>query len=363
MKLCLVSHFNLFRHLMACVLCVFLMNTAPLSATEESVGAVRIKDLAEIRGVRGNQLVGFGLVVGLQGSGDSKQSLATNKAVANMLTRLGSGVTANEVTTKNVAAVIVTADLLPFARSGDRLDIRVSSVGDAQSLEGGTLVLTPLSGADDLVYALAQGSISSGIPFAGAQGGPGNQSSRNNAPKTVMLSKAATVEREFQSRFVHNGQLELSLRNPDFTTASRVVKAINEFFGEFVAEAKNSGLITVKIPDSTRAGPSFTTVAFVSSLEQIKVTPDSKAMVVVNERTGTIIAGNHVIVDPVMMSHGNLEIIIQERRGFVGNIPLTTTVGELAIALSQLGAGPKDIVAIFQALEAAKALKAELRIL
>ncbi len=327
------------------------------------LGSVRLKDLVEIRGVRSNQLTGFGLVIGLPGTGDSKQSLATNKAAANMLNRLGSQVKLNEVTTRNIAAVIVTAELPAFARNGDRIDMRLSSVGDAQSLEGGTLLLTPLSGADELIYAVAQGAISQGTSMAGSQGGAGGAGNKSSAPKTIAVAKGATVEREFESTYMQNGFLELSLRNADFTTAHRVVKAVNEVFGEFIAEAKNSGLIKVKLPTIAQSNQSYTPVSFVAALEQITVEPDSRALVIVNERTGTIVSGAHVVVSAVAISHGNLQILIDDQVNMVGQIPTSTSVGDLVAALNALGAGPKDLVAILQALEAAKALKAELRIM
>jgi flagellar P-ring protein precursor FlgI len=321
---------------------------------------VRIKDLVEMRGVRSNQLVGFGLVVGLQGTGDSKASLATNKAVATMLSRLGQTVNPADVTTKNIAAVAVTADLPPFARIGDKIAVRISSVGDAGSLEGGTLLGTLLSGADDLVYVVAQGSLSSGTAMAGIEGGAG---SKSTAPKTVALANGGTVEREFEQSFVHNGVLELSLRNADFTTATRISKSVNEYFGEFLADPVNAGLIRVTLPRKVEGNVSFPPVAFVSALEQIRVEPDNRGIVIVNERTGTVISGSNVSISPVAISHGGLEIVVKKKSGYVGEIPATTTVGELVAALNALGAGPKDLVSILQALDAAKALKADLRFL
>ncbi|NBO38159.1 flagellar basal body P-ring protein FlgI [bacterium] len=328
----------------------------------EDSAPVRLKDLVEFRGVRSNPLVGLGLVIGLPGTGDSKQSLATNKAVANLLTRLGAQVKTNEVVTRNVAAVIVTAELPPFARNGDKLDIRVATVGDSASLEGGTLLLTPLSAVDGQTYAVAQGPLSLGTAMTGAQGGGGGNN-RSSAPKTIAISQNATVEREFQSSFVHNGQVELSLKSADFTTAHRIAHAINSKFNEFLAVAQNSGVIKVRIPEQALLSQSFTAVDFMAVLEQIKVEPDSKAVVVINERTGTIISGANVAIMPVAISHGNLEIMVQDETRFVNKIPTTTTVGDLVRALNELGAGPKDLVSILQALDAAHALKAQLRLM
>jgi flagellar P-ring protein precursor FlgI len=354
------------KHQAARLVCSLVVSAATLVpgfslAVGEGENATRIKDLAEIRGVRANQLVGLGLVVGLPGTGDSKASLATNKAVANMLSRLGQTVSANEVITKNIAAVVVTSDLPPFARIGDRLAVRISSIGDAASLEGGTLLLTPLSAADDQVYAVAQGSVSSGNAMAGIQGGAGG--AKNEAPKTVAMAGGATVEREFDQAFVHEGKLELSLKQSDFTTATRVSQAINEYFGEFIADAENAGLIRVRVPVSAQGNKSFPPVAFVAALEQIRVEPDSRALVIVNERTGTVISGTNVSIGPIAISHGNLEIVVQKKSGYVGAVPATTTVGDLVGALNALGAGPKDLIAILQALDAAKALRAELKML
>ena len=320
---------------------------------------IRIKDLTEMRGVRVNQLTGIGLVVGLAGTGDSKASIATNKAASFLLSRLGLVVSPNDVLTKNVAVVLVTSELPAFARIGDKLDIRISSVGDAKSLEGGTLVQTTLSAADDQIYATASGTISQGTPMAGAGGDASTQ-----APKTISLAKAGLVEKEFSNKFIHEGKIELSLRNPDFTTANRLSENINTTFGEFIAEPQNAGLVSVKLPSTvTKNNPSFNPVAFVSVLEQIKVQPDTQAIVVINERTGTIISGALVSIEPVAISHGQLEIMIAKKRARVSELPKTTSVGELVKALNDLGAGPKDVVAILQTLQAAGSLKGTIKIL
>lgn len=331
-------------------------------AQEKETG-IRIKDLVELRGVRSNSLTGLGLVVGLQGTGDSKSSVATNKAAASVFNRLGMSLTANEVITKNTAVVAVTADLPPFARIGDKIEIRISSMGDSSSLEGGTLLLTTLTAADGQVYATAQGSISQGTSMAGNEGGSG-QPAKSSAPKTVSLGLNGVVEKEFQATFINNNKIELSLINADFTTASRIAKTLNEYFNEFIADPVNSGLISVKLPKTvTRNNPSFNPVTFVAILEQLRVIPDTIAQIVINERTGTIIAGNNVVVEPVAISHGRLEIIIGKKSNKVADLPLTTTVGELVRALNTLGAGPKDVVSILQTLESSKALRAKIKIM
>lgn len=343
---------------------VFLTFFSMFSYAQSLDLAVRIKDLVDVRGVRSNQLTGLGLVVGLQGTGDSKASIATNKAASTVISRLGIAVTPAEVTTKNVAVVVVTADLPPFARAGDRIDLRISSIGDAASLEGGTLLLTTLSAADDQVYATAQGPISQGTAMSGAQGGGGGQNNQSTTPKTVSIANAGIVEKEYNVSFIKNNAIELSLKNEDFTTASRIALALNDYFGEFIANAVNPGLVRVNLPNTvTKNNQSFNPVAFMSALEQVKVTPDMQAIVVINERTGTIISGSNVIIAPVAISHGKLDIQIGKKSNKVTEIPATTTVGDLVKTLNNLGAGPKDIVSIIQSLEAAKALKAQIKLM
>jgi flagellar P-ring protein precursor FlgI len=327
--------------------------------TEESAGT-RIKDLARIVGVQNNALVGYGLVVGLSGTGDSASSITTNKSTATLLTRLGSVVSPKEVSTKNVAAVLVTAEMKPFARVGDKISVRISSVGDAKSLQGGTLILTPLKAADGNVYATAQGHISLGTAMAGASGG---KSASEAAVRTIALLDSGTIERAFESSFLQKGQIVLSLTDPDFTTASRAAQAINTYYSAFIAKAVDSGQLQVDIPPGIFDNPSFQLVDFVATLEQIRINPDKKARVVIAERTGTIIVGNEVTIDPVAISHGFIEIQVNEASKAaqrVGELPATTTVGELVNALNSFGAGPKDLVSILQALAKSGAINAEL---
>ncbi len=338
-----------------------------LLANSEKDVAVRIKDLVEIRGVRPNQLTGLGLVVGLAGTGDSRVNLATNKAASFVLSRLGLTVNPNEVATKNMAVVAVTAELPPFARIGDRVPIRISSIGDSSSLEGGTLMFTTLTAADGFVYATAQGSVSQGTSMVGAQGGGSSRVNANEGPpKTVALSNAAVVEREFETTFVKNNVVELSLRSEDFTTASRISVVINQYFGEFIADPVNAGLVKIHLPSSvTLENGSFNPVTFISAVEQLRVMPDEKATIVINERTGTVISGSQVIISPVTITHGNLEIQIgkKQKTQKVSKLEQTTTVDELVNALNVLGAGPKDVVSILQTLESARALKAQLKLM
>ena len=358
--------FNFFKYILL-VSVFYLIFTTPAfcvtNVTTLAASPVRIKDLVTIRGVRSNQLVGIGIVVGLAGTGDSKSSVATNKSVSNMISRLGVIVDPKEVTTKNIAIVSVTADLPPFSRAGDTINTRLSSLGDASSLEGGTLVLTPLSGADGNVYAVAQGATSQGTAMAGGEGGLGSSNSRSSAPKTIAITNGATVEREFDQSFIREGQIELSLINEDFTTATRVAKAINDHFRGFFAEARNGRLVSVSLPPAARSSSSFNPVDWVAAIEQLRVEPDTKAVVVVNERTGTIVAGAHTAVMPVAISHGTLQISIQEVSQSTNLLPSAPTVGELVKFLNEIGAGPKDLVSILQSLQTAGALKAELKIL
>lgn len=332
---------------------------SPAKASEDSSG-IRIKDLARIVGVQTNALVGYGLVVGLSGTGDSASSITTNKSTATLLTRLGSVVSPKDVTTKNIAAVLVTADMKPFARIGDKIHVRISSVGDAKSLQGGTLILTPLKAADGNVYATAQGHISLGTALAGASGG---KSASESAVRTIALLDSGTIERTFESSFLQKGQIILSLIEPDFTTASRAAQAINSYYTAFIAKAVDSGQLQVDIPPGIFENPSFQLVDFVATLEQIRISPDKKARIVIAERTGTLIFGNEVTISPVAISHGFIEIQVNKTSKAsqrVGELQNTTTIGELVNALNSFGAGPKDLVSILQALAKSGAINAEL---
>jgi flagellar P-ring protein precursor FlgI len=338
-----------------------------------SGSGTRLKDLARIVGIQQNALVGYGLIIGLPGTGDSAASLSTNRAVSQMLTKLGATASPTEVATKNLAAVIVTAELKPFSQIGDRVPVRVSSVGDAKSLQGGTLILTPLKGADGNTYALAQGHVSTGTSQAGAHGG---RSPSESSIRTVALSDGGSVVRTFQGSVLQNGQLELSLMEPDFTTASRIAQAINTYYAAFIATAKNSGQISVAIPSGVLDNPSFQLVDFVATLEQIRVEPDRRARIVVSERTGTVVLGGDVTIAPVAISHGFLELRIADKSARTAGIQLedastleqqrpggdrkAATISELVTSLNALGAGPKDLVSILQALDRAGALNAQL---
>lgn len=341
--------------------CIGMMSfSASLGLSQGPDSGTRIKDLARFVGIQSNSLIGYGLVIGLSGTGDSAASMSTNRAAAQMLTRLGAVAAPQEVATKNLAAVIVTAELKPFAQIGDRIPVRVSAVGDAKSLLGGTLILTPLKAADGNTYATAQGHLSSGSALSGASGG---KTAADSPVKTVALSEAGSVVRVFETSVLQRGQMEISLKDPDFTTASRIAQAVNRYYSSFIASARNAGQVAVTIPEGIFDNPSFQLVDFVATLEQIRVDADRRARIVIAERTGTIVLGGEVRIAPVAISHGYLEISVKDGKNRVGSIEGGPSVAELVRSLNALGAGPKDLVSIVQALERAGAINAELEFL
>jgi flagellar P-ring protein precursor FlgI len=347
--------------------------------------AVRIKDIADIKGVRQNQLVGYGLVVGLEGTGDSDSSLFTIQSLASLLEKMGVTVQTSDIEdVENVAAVVVTADLPAFASLGSRLDVLVSSIGDAENLQGGTLLFTPLRAADGNVYAVAQGPVSTG-GFA-VSGNSGDQVQKN-FPTVGRVVGGALVEKELHSNFNQKNELTLALKDPDFTTASRVAQAINRAFYSQLARTENAGSIRVTVPDNYLGN----TVQFVTMIESLGVTPDMVSKVVVNERTGTVIMGENVRIATIAIAHGNLsiqinesqdvsqplpfsrggqtvvtpesEIVVQEGKNPIFLVESGVSIGEVVNALNALGVSPRDLIAIFQALKAAGALQAELEII
>ncbi len=358
---------------------IFLFSCLP-------VQGARIKDLADIQGVRNNQLMGYGLVIGLNGSGDDiKKSVFTRQAMINMIKRMGMAITPsvfNQMKTKNVAAVMVTAALPPFAKSGSTIDIQVSSIGDASSLSGGTLMMTPLKGPNGKTYAVAQGAMANGaIAFGGK-----TAKVQKNFPTSGRITGGAIVEREVDFKLPPSGVLLYQLRENDFTTSSRMTEAINLHFGEATAQSQDSGSVKVVMPDDYQGD----VVTFVSDLENIDVIPDTPARIVVNERTGTIVMGQEVRISTVAVSHGNLNLVISESiqisqpnplaAGETVAAPQTTintleeegnlvvlergvNIGEIAKALNAIGATPRDLISIFQAIKAAGALQGELVIL
>ena len=357
------------------ILIVLLMAHEP-----QAVGA-RLKDLTALAGVRDNQLVGYGLIVGLAGDGD-KNMVYTVQAIANMLQKFGIVVPAATLQSKNVAAVIVTADIPAYAKLGSRLDVTISSLGDAKSLQGGVLLQTPLQGINQEIYALAQGPTSVGGVLAGGGGG-GGASVQKNHPTVAQIIGGAIVEKEIETTIVKGNRLELILRDPDFTSAARIAATINELFPN-LALAIDKYSIQVKIP----AGWEDQQVDFIARLEAIEVTPDISARIVINERTGTIVANARIRIDHCVVSQGSLTITIastldtsqpapfsqtgqtmvtprtdtkvNESKAAVINLPEMPTVEKVASALNALGVTPRDLMAIFQAMKQAGALQAEL---
>jgi flagellar P-ring protein precursor FlgI len=351
----------------------------------QNAHAVRIKDIADIKGVRPNQLVGYGLVVGLEGTGDSDDSLFTIQSLSSLLEKMGVTVQPTDIEdVENVAAVMVTTDLPPFASLGSRIDVLVSSIGDAENLQGGTLLFTPLKAADGRVYAVAQGAVSTG-GFA-VSGNSGDQVQKN-FPTVGRVVGGALVEKEIDSNFNQKDSLTLALHAPDFTTASRVAQAINRAFYSQLAKTENATSIRVRVPESYLGK----TVQFVTMIESLGVTPDIVSKVVVNERTGTVIMGENVRISTIAIAHGNLSIQIDESQDVSQPLPFSrggetivtpesdilvkegknplflvesgVSIGEVVKALNALGVTPRDLIAIFQALKAAGALQAELEII
>jgi flagellar P-ring protein precursor FlgI len=343
--------------------------------------AARIKDLADVVGVRENALYGYGLVMGLAGTGDTERILFTQQSIAGMLGRLGIRVDPKEVRARNVAAVMVTAKLPPFARPGTRIDIAVSSMGNARSIAGGVLLVTPLAGGDGKVYAVGQGP----VQVAGYDVGFGGASMRKNTPTSGRVPGGAIVERALTLE-LGAGPITLALRRPDLTTASRLAAAVNQKVGPGTAKAVDPAGIVLTLPDAQKEDP----VGFLSSIEALEVEADQRARVVVSERTGTVVAGEGVKIRPVAVSHGGLQVRIQTTPVFSqpnafgqGNtvqgtidragasegatgavaLPATSTVEELAKALSLLGAGPRDLIAVLEAMKTAGALDADLEVL
>jgi flagellar P-ring protein precursor FlgI len=342
--------------------------------------APRIKDLVEIEGVRGNDLVGYGLVVGLNGTGDSLRNAPfTEEALGNLLERLGVNVTGEAFRPKNVAAVIITATLPPFARPGGRIDIAVSAIGDAKSLLGGTLVMTPLNAADGEVYAVAQGPI-----IAGGIGASGDAASEQiGVPTSGAIPGGARVERQIGFVFGDMAQIRLALREPDFTTAARIEAAINSALGRPVALMGDSGTVAL---DLAVAGE--TPARLISLIENLTVAPANKARVVVDQRSGTIVLGADVTISRVAVAQGNLSIRVTEAPipsqpspfsdGETLLVPRTSveisqggdsrmalveenvTLANLVDGLNALGVGPRDMIDILKAIKAAGALHAEL---
>lgn len=351
----------------------------------QAQGAVRLKDLGRFAGVRDNSVIGYGLVVGLSGTGDSRRSLTTVQSVSNMLQEFGLQVPAAGINSRNVAAVLVTAKVPGFMNVGDRLDVNVSSIGDASSLAGGTLLMTPLRGPDREVYAMAQGSLSIG-GYRFEQNGTVRQ---KNHPTSGNIPEGALAERVIAPQLLTaDGGIELILNDPDFTTANQVATLINRSLPGARATPVTAGRIRLAAPSSEPAG----IVAMVSAVENLAIEPDIKARVVVNERTGTIVSGGNVYLSAITVTHGDIKVAIDTRylvsqpdgyQYFTGpgvrtaivpettmdvsesqlksvNLPQGATIEDLVAALKGVKASSRDVIAILQGVKRAGALHAEL---
>jgi flagellar P-ring protein FlgI len=344
--------------------------------------SVRVKDIATIDGVRSNQLVGYGLVIGLAGTGDSQQAKFTMQSVANMLQAYGITVPADKLKLKNVAAVMLTAELPPFARPGTKIDVTVSSIGDSPSLQGGTLIQSPLKAANGSVYAVAQGPLSIGGFSAGGGGG---SVSKNHA--TVgLIPQGAMVERATTTGLQEMKTITVTLNKGDFTTANRVADAINAKLGERAAVPSDASSVSIKVPNQYTGD----VVPLIAQIEAVEVTTDTIAKVIVNERTGTVIIGGSVRILPVAVSHGALTVEVntdtsvsqppplsggttvvaqqktvevKEDKNSLVRINDASTIDELVRALNTLKVTPRDLIAILQATKEAGALEAQLEII
>jgi flagellar P-ring protein precursor FlgI len=375
---------NLFDQMKTTTIIAWILTISAVFCFCGQAFGVRIKDIADIKGVRQNQLVGYGLVVGLNGTGDSDNAVFTIQSMASMLEKMGVTVASEDIEVDNVAAVMVTTDLPAFGSAGSRIDVLVSSIGDAENLQGGTLLFTPLKGADGQVYAIAQGPVSTGGFSVGSDSGSGVQ---KNHPTAGRVVNGAIIEKEIATNFNNKQSLTLNLHQADFTTASRVAQAINIAFYDQIARTHDAATIEVQVPEKYKGN----IVALVTMIERLGVTPDMVSKVVINERTGTVIMGENVRISTIAIAHGNLSIEIKEdsnvsqpmpfaRRGRTvvtpesqvlvqeGNNPIFlldsgVSIAEVVKALNALGVSPRDLISIFQALKAAGALQAELEII
>ncbi|MCH7831606.1 MAG: flagellar basal body P-ring protein FlgI [Proteobacteria bacterium] len=355
-----------------------------ISATA-ATAASRIKDIVYVEGVRDNMLVGYGLVVGLNNTGDTlKDGQFTKESLQSMLNRLGVQTTDSGLDSENVAAVMVTASLPSFARQGSRIDVTVSALGDADSLLGGTLLVTPLLGADGEVYAVAQGQLAVG----GFQAGGEAETVTKGVPTSGRIASGAIIEREVGYEFGKKDSIKLSLRNPDFTTARRIAQAINAFLGTLAAAPSDPTTIVLRVPESYKNN----VVDLLTDLEQLRVEPDQLARVVIDEQSGIIVMGDNVRISTVAIAQGSLTIRITEAEqvsqpGPFAEVGTTTTVQrtdieidegeenrlavlqpgvslqEMVNGLNALGIGPRDMITILQAIKTAGALQAEIEVM
>jgi flagellar P-ring protein FlgI len=359
---------------------VMLISAAAMPATANTS---RIKDLIDIEGIRENQLIGYGLVVGLNGTGDTlNNSPFTRQSIQSMMERLGVNTRGMNLRTANVAAVMVTANLPPFATQGTRIDIKVSAMGDARSLQGGELLVTPLVGADGEVYAVGQGAVA----ISGFQAEGTAARLTRGVPTVGRVSNGAIVEREVTFQINRMSMIRLALRNPDLTTARRIAAAINDFIGQPAAEPTDPGTINLRVPGRYEGN----IVALLTEVEQLRVQPDQVAKVVIDEASGIIVMGKDVRVSTVAVAQGNLTVSVSERPQVSQPGPFTNGGGAVVVprtqiqaqedgrglavvaegvslqqlvdGLNALGIGPRDLIAILQAIKSAGALQAEIEV-
>ncbi|MBN9661689.1 MAG: flagellar basal body P-ring protein FlgI [Acidobacteria bacterium] len=354
-----------------------LMAVAPAATS-----GTRIKEIASIEGVRDNQLLGYGLVVGLNGTGDKRQTFFSAQSLANMLERMGVQVSPSAMQVRNMAAVMLTANLPPYAQPGTRIDVQASAIGDASNLQGGTLILTPLKAANGEVFAVAQGAVVTG----GFVAGRGGNSTTVNHPTAGRIPSGAIVERAPPSALKPGARINLQLRMADFTTSARLSAAVNQRFGDGTARCESAGLVSVAIPSGWTDKP----VEFIAEIEGLTLDADRPARIIINERTGTITAGSGIRIRPAAILHGNLHIAVETTLNVSQPAPLSSgqtvttptvnvaakeeqaknihlregaTIEDLVRALTTVGSTPRDIIAILQNLKAAGALDAEIEVL
>lgn len=352
-----------------------------MMVSSAAIAEVRLKDLVEFDGVRANDLVGYGLVVGLNGTGDGLRNAPfTEEIMTNILERLGVNVTGEQFRPRNVAAVLVTATLPPFARAGSQIDVTVSAIGDSSSLLGGTLIMTPLFAADGEIYAVAQGAVLAGGAVAAAAAAEVTQ----GVPTSGSIPAGARVEREVEFDFSQMQRLRIAMRTPDFSTAAKVEQVINAAFGKEVAIMRDAGTVELNIAATGSASPAHA----LSRIENLSVTPERRARVVVDQRSGTIVMGNDVRISPVAVSQGGLTLQIEEApivvqpnpfsQGETVVVPRSTasleetqgtgfalvpggqSLSDLVTGLNALGVAPRDLIDILKTISAAGALHAEL---
>lgn len=346
-----------------------------------AAGAVRVKEVASIEGVRDNQLIGYGLVVGLNGTGDKRQTFFSAQTLANLLDRMGVQVSPTAMLVRNTAAVMLTANLPPFAQPGTRIDLQVAAIGDATNLQGGLLVLTPLKAADGQVFAVGQGSVVTG----GFVAGRGGNSTTMNHPTAGRVPNGAIIERAAPS-ITPAGGVKLQLRQPDFTTSSRLAAVINRKFASAIARCESAGVVAVSVPPPYEAR----SVEFIAEIEGLQVDVDRLQRIIVNERTGTIVAGREILIRPVAVLHGALSVAVQtsfdvsqpapfsegktmavpqvandvkEEKARAIQLRQGATVDDLVKSLTAIGSTARDVIAILQSLKAAGALDAEIEVI